>query len=514
MLYLYAVIKMKCAKAVIEKLKEHGVSTVFGYPGANIAPIYDELSKSGICAVMSGNEQFSAMEAAGFSAVTGSVGVCFVTSGPGAANMISGIANAWADSVPLVVFSGQVPLCKIGTDAFQEADITGAAAPFLKYSYLVKEPEKIGQYIDEAFFLASTGRCGPVLIDIPSDIQEKDIASPGGGICLPGYKFRFSPDSEKIAAAAKILNSASRPVILAGGGAKGAANELEALGKLGFPVALTMNATGLLPPDEYNLGMAGIYGTPEANSALKESDAVLIVGARTSERTVNCDIKNAIHIDIDKAELSKNVKSFDILSDAREALSLLIPLIAPRTLFIGRGEEKRKNLFSHLAEAVAKLGVPVSVDVGQNMIFALRGFEGKRPIASAGLGSMGFSVPAAIGAAAVSGSAFAFTGDGGFNMALSELFVIAQNRLNVKIAVLNNSGLGMIYELQELKYNKNHVSVSLSGMPDLKKLAESYGFGYARLENEEGIPRVLSEASGFDGGFIIDVVSDIKESAF
>lgn len=505
---------MKCAKAVTEKLKEHGVTAVFGYPGANIAPIYDELGKSSFQLIMSGNEQFSAMEAAGFSSVSGKPGVCFVTSGPGASNMISGIANAWADSVPLVVFSGQVPLSKIGTDAFQEADITGAAAPFLKYSYLVKEPENIGRYIDEAFFLASTGRCGPVLIDIPFDVQNSEIKEPGGGIFLPGYKHVFSPDSEKLTEAAKMLNSSSRPVILAGGGAKNAAREIKKLGEMGFPIALTMNATGLIPEEKYNLGMAGIYGTPEANAALSESDAVLIVGARTSERTVTCKIKKAIHIDIDKAELSKNLESFDILSDASEALKRLIPLLDSRKPFKVRGEEKRKNLFSRLAEQVSHLDVPVSVDVGQNMIFALRGLSGKRPISSSGLGSMGFSVPAAIGAAVISGTAFAFTGDGGFNMALSELYVIAQNKLNIKIAVLNNSGLGMIYELQERQYNKNHVSVSLSGMPDLKLLASSYGFGYASIRSEDDILRALNAAMSFSGGFILDVSADISESAF
>ncbi len=505
---------MKCAKAVIEKLKEHGVTCVFGYPGANIAPLYDELGKSPIRHIMSGNEQFSAMEAAGFSSVSGKTGVCFVTSGPGAANMISGIANAWADSVPLVVFSGQVPSYMIGTDAFQEADITGAAAPFLKYSYLVKEPEAIGQCIDEAFFLASTGRCGPVLIDLPLDIQNADIPSPGGGIKLPGYRCDFAPDKERIAEAAKMINSAMHPVILAGGGVKNAVDRIIKLGEAGYPVALTMNSSGLIPPDEFNLGMAGIYGTAEANSALNDSDLVVIIGARTTERTLTSKIKKAIHIDIDKAELSKNIESYDILSDAGKALDILIPLLKKRSLFAHRGEEKRKNLFSHLAEGVSRLDIAVTLDVGQNMIFALRSLSGKKAVTSSGLGSMGFSVPAAIGAAAHSGSAFAFTGDGGFNMALSELYVIAQNRLNVKIAVLNNSGLGMIYELQERMYNKNHVSVSLSGMPDLKALAASYGFGYAYLSSEKDISRVIKEAFDFDGGFIVDVRSDISESAF
>lgn len=505
---------MKCAKAVIEKLKEHGVTTVFGYPGANIAPIYDELGKSPIRHIMSGNEQFSAMEAAGFSSASGNTGVCFVTSGPGAANIISGIANAWADSVPLVVFSGQVPSYKIGTDAFQEADITGAAAPFLKYSYLVKDPETIGRYIDEAFFIASTGRCGPVLIDIPVDIQNAEIQAPGGGISLPGYKFNFEPDPDKIRAAAKMLNSCSRPVILAGGGVKNAADKIKALGEMGYPITLTMNAAGLIPPEKYNLGMAGIYGTDTANRALSDCDLAVIIGARTTERTIISKLKNVIHIDIDKAELSKNIASFDILSDANKALAMLLPLLNRRELTVFRTDEKRKNLFSVLAEGVSRLDIPVSVDVGQNMIFALRGLANKKAISSSGLGAMGFSVPSAAGAALHSGSAFAFTGDGGFNMSLSELYVIAQNRLNVKIAVLNNSGLGMIYELQERIYDKRHVSVSLSGMPDLKMLAAAYGFGYAILSSEAEIPNILTAAADFDGGFIIEVRSDISESAF
>ncbi len=505
---------MKCAKAVIKKLAEHGVTTVFGYPGASIAPLYDELKKSGIRHILSGNEQFSAMEAAGFSFCSGKPGICFVTSGPGATNAISGIANAWADSVPLIVFSGQVPLKKIGTDAFQEADITGAAAPFLKYSYLIKSPREINRAVDEAFHLASTGRPGPVLIDIPLDVQLADTEAFDEGICLPGYKFGFPPDMKKITLAAQMINSAKRPIILAGGGAKNAAEYIEALGKKGIPVTLTARAHGLISPDAYNLGMAGIYGRSEANAALSESDCVVIIGSRVSERTVTCEIKTSIHIDIDGAELSKNLNSYCIHASAEDTLPLLLPLICERALYKRRGASGPMKLFSRYAEEIGKTHLPVSVDVGQNMIFALRGLEGTRVMSSLGLGSMGFSVPAAIGAAAVRGTAFALTGDGGLNMSLSELFVIAQNSFNVKIAVLNNGGLGMIHELQKKSYNKNYCAVSLSGMPNLKTLASAYGFGYARVEGEGDIKKAVDEALSHNGGFITEVISDIDESAF
>lgn len=505
---------MKCAEAIIKKLVEHGVTTVFGYPGANIAPLYDELKKSGIRHILSGNEQFSAMEAAGFSFSVGKPGICFVTSGPGATNAISGIANAWADSVPLIVFSGQVPLAKIGTDAFQEADITGAAAPFLKYSYLIKSPSEINRAIDEAFLLASTGRPGPVLIDIPLDVQLACAKHFDEGISLPGYKFSFPPDAEKISRAAQMINSSERPVVLAGGGAKNAAKFIAELGKKGIPVALTARAHGLIPCEDFNLGMAGIYGRIDSNRALKESDCVIIIGSRVSERTVTCEIKHSVHIDIDRAELSKNLNSYCIHSAAEEALPLLLPLIRERRLHIRRGEGGGKNLFSRYAEKIGETGFPVSVDVGQNMVFALRGLEGTRVISSLGLGSMGFSVPAAIGAASVSKTAFALTGDGGLNMSLPELFVIAQNMLNVKIAVMNNGGLGMIHELQKRSYNENYCAVSLSGMPNLKALASSYGFDYARVEAEADIADAVANALSHNGGFITEVISDIAESAF
>lgn len=505
---------MLCARAIVEKLTEHGVDTVFGYPGANIAPLYNELSKSNIRHILSGNEQFSAMEAAGYSASTEKVGVCFVTSGPGASNVISGIANAWADSLPIIVFSGQVCLEKIGTDAFQEADIIGAAAPFCKYSYLVREPEKIKEYIDEAFLIATTGRPGPVLIDLPLDIQQKELDEFDEGINLPGYKYVFSPDEEKIATAAEMINSAKRPIILAGGGIGNAEKYINMLGERGIPIACTMRGRNYVKCEKYNLGMAGIYGSEAANKALEESDCIVMVGTRATERTLLSQPENAVHIDIDKAELSKNFPSFDILSDAKSALMLLEPKIKKRRLYAECREEKRKNLFSYVAEGAKKIDALYTADVGQNLIFALRGLEGEKVITSSGLGSMGFSIPAAIGASLSGKTAFAFTGDGGINMALSELYVISANGLNVKIVVMNNSGLGMIHELQKRSYNKNYYAVSLNGMPDLKMLASAYGFGYAKVTSTDGINKAVSDAFDFDGGFIIEVYSDIEESAY
>lgn len=505
---------MLCACAVIEKLKEHGVDTVFGYPGANIAPVYNELAKSGIKHILSGNEQFSAMEAVGYGEATGKVGVCFVTSGPGASNVISGIANAWADSLPLIVFSGQVPMDKIGTDAFQEADITGAAAPFCKYSYLVSDASKIKRYIDEAFLIASTGRPGPVLIDMPLDVQLAEVEAFDEEIKLPGYKYSFAPDRDRLMRAAEMLNAANHPLMLVGGGAKNAEHLIEKIGEKGIPVVTTMRGRNYVKNACYNLGMAGIYGTDAANRAMEESDCVLMVGARATDRTVLHPVKNVIHIDIDKAELSKNLPSFDILADAKEALDILEPMIEKRALYVSRCDEKRLNLFSKTAMCAAEYNAFYSVDVGQNLIFALRGLSGKKVMTSCGIGAMGFSVPAAIGAAVSGQTAFAFTGDGGFNMSASELFVIAANRLNVKIAVMNNSGLGMIHELQKRSYDENYCATSLSGMPSLRAIASAYGFGYAHVEAQDEIKSALESAVHCDGGFIIEVESDIEESAY
>lgn len=505
---------MLCACAVIEKLKEHGVDTVFGYPGANIAPIYNELSESGIKHILSGNEQFSAMEAVGYGEATGKTGVCFVTSGPGASNVISGIANAWADSLPLIVFSGQVPLDKIGTDAFQEADITGAAAPFCKYSYLVSDASKIKRYIDEAFLIASTGRPGPVLIDMPLDVQMADVKVFDEEIKLPGYKYSFAPDRDKLMHAAEMLNVSKRPLMLVGGGAKNAEHLIEKIGEKGIPVVTTMRGRNYVKKACYSLGMAGIYGTDAANRAMAESDCVLMVGARATDRTILQPVKSVIHIDIDKAELSKNLASFDILSDAKEALAILEPVIEKRALYVCRSDEKRLNLFSKTSMCAAEYNALYSVDVGQNLIFSLRGLEGKKVMASCGIGAMGFSVPAAIGAAVSGQTAFAFTGDGGFNMSASELFVIAANKLNVKIVVMNNSGLGMIHELQKRSYGENYCATSLSGMPSLKAVASAYGFGYDYVGTPNEIKSAIENSVHRDGGFIIEVEADIEESAY
>ncbi len=506
---------MKCSDAIIEKLKEHEVTTVFGYPGANIAPLYDSLSESGIKHMLCGNEQFVAMEASGYFYHTKKTGVCFVTSGPGAVNAVSGIANAWADSCPLVIFSGQVPSDKIGTDAFQEADITGAVAPFCKYSFLVKDAKSIKRTIDEAFLIAETGRCGPVLIDIPLDIQEEEAEYFEEGIDLPGYKYEFLPDEEKIIEASKMINSSKRPLILSGGGAEKTTELVSKLSQKGINIVTTMRGRGYIEDSPYNLGMAGIYGSKMANEAIKNTDCLIVLGSRLSERTILSHVENSIHIDIDKAELSKNIKSLGINADISYVLERLIPMIDEREPFFKKEEDNYEgNLFTDFASYVSRcFNGFMSADVGQNLILALKGIEkGKNVALSSGLGSMGYAIPSSIGASSEGGASFAFCGDGGLNMSISELSLIKAENLNVKIVVLDNESLGMIYELQKKSFGENYFATDLNGVAELKSLALAYGFGYFCLENKEDIKKAYDEAISHNGGFIIRIKLPLKDS--
>lgn len=509
---------MLCADAVIESLKAHKVDTVFGYPGANIAPLYQALSKSGIRHILCGNEQFAGMEAVGYSAASSKTGVCFVTSGPGAVNMLSGIANAWADSVPLVVITGQVALNKIGTDAFQEADITGAAAPFCKYSFLVTDPKTVQRHIDEAFYLAESGRGGPVLLDIPLDVQQSEVAVFEKEMSLPGYRPVPPVDKERLAEAAFRINQAKRPLLLIGGGVRAAhAGSLVArIMAKGFPAAYTMNGRSCVPQGPLLLGMAGVYGTPGANEALKNCDLLILLGSRATERTLQNIHVPAIHIDIDQAELSKNLPAFTIAADLAEALPLMEEKLQPREPWVRRREEQMMYVYQKFCRYVSQhFDGAMTADVGQNLIWALSGAdENRRLITSSGLGSMGFAVPAAIGAASTGISAVAFCGDGGFCMSLSELAVIAAQELDVKIVVADNGGLGMIYELQNDWYDGNHFAVTLSGMPNMEKLAAAYGFDCVSLSREEDIERYYDKMMAHRGGCILRIKCDLEDTAY
>ncbi len=509
---------MLCADAVIEALKDHQVDTVFGYPGANIAPLYQALSQSDIRHILCGNEQFAGMEAAGYTAVSGKTGVCFATSGPGAVNMLSGIANAWADSVPLIVITGQVARDKIGTDAFQEADITGAAAPFCKYSFLVTDPSLIKRYLDEAFYLAETGRKGPVLLDIPLDIQKSETAQFEKKRSLPGYQPIPALDKDRIEEAAFRINQAARPLLLLGGGVRAArvSGITARLINKGIPAVYTMNGRSTVPAGSLVLGMAGIYGARRANEALNSCDLLVLLGSRATERTLQSTRVPAIHIDIDQAELSKNLPAFTIAADLAEALPLLEERVSPRQPWITRIEEEPLHLYQQFSRYVSKhFDGALTADVGQNLIWTLSGAdENRRIITSSGLGSMGFAVPAAIGAAATGLSAFAFCGDGGLGMSLSELSVIRAEGLDIKIAVADNGGLGMIYELQKDCYQGNHFAVTLAGRPNLETLADAYGFGCVSLSREDDMERCYEKAIAHHGGCFIRIKCRLDDTAY
>lgn len=500
---------MRCAEAIVDELVKSGVDTVFGYPGANIAPLYEALRKSGIRHILCGNEQFAAMEASGYTAATGKTGVCFVTSGPGAVNMLSGLANAFFDSIPLVVFSGQVGRQMIGTDAFQEADTTGASASFCKHSFLLTKASAARRSVKEAFYIASTGRKGPVLIDLPLDVQEEDVDGEASGMDLPGYHPAPVCDEETLRCAIERIDRAERPLLVVGGGVRcsGTGSVIDRLMEKGFSAVVTMNGRSAVSPHPGNLGMAGVYGRSDANRAVKESDLLILLGTRVTERTVQGIKKDAIHIDIDRAELGKNMEAFTVLADITEALPILAKEVKARKRWITRSEdEEALPLYSAVCRYAAERTADVlTADVGDNLIRTLRGVDEKRRVlTSSGFGSMGYAVPAAIGAASTGRAATAFCGDGGFVMSLSELSVIRAEHLNVRIIIDDNGELGMISRLQKDRCHVPAFATALSGTPQVVPIAEAFGMKGFCITSRDEIEEVFARA-GQGGAAIISV---------
>ncbi|MDP4132683.1 MAG: thiamine pyrophosphate-binding protein [Bacillota bacterium] len=514
------------AKAVINTLKEQGVEVVFGYPGANIAPLYDELKKSGIRHVLTRSEQAAGHAACGYAASGKKTCVCFATSGPGAVNLITAVANASADSVPMVIFTGQVETGRIGTDAFQEADITGATMPFSKYNFLIKNPSDIIRNVREAFYIASTGRKGPVLIDIPFNIQTEEIDTDdeAAEFDLPGYKVPGNPKLKELNEAANLINQASKPLIVAGGGvfASGAEEALKLfMESFNIPAVYSMMGRGAVASEKLNLGMAGVYGSDFANKAVIDSDLLILAGSRATERTLMGINKKSVHIDIDPAEQGKNIDSLGVTGDLKAALNALMLLVKRKEQSIKKEPENlgfHEGLdpiyfFSILSDNLKD--EIITADVGQNLIWALKGIkDSKRIIMSGGLGAMGFALPAAIGAATESKKdGVVICGDGGFQMSLSELATAASLKLNLKVIIMDNSSLGMIRELQKDEYNENYSAVDLTG-PKLKYIAKAYGASYGEISKNEEAENELGKMMNTEGIYILRVITDPDESAF
>ena len=532
---------MNGADAIIKCLEEEGVEYVFGYPGVAICPFYNSILESSIQSILIRTEQNAAHSASGYARVTGKVGVCAVTSGPGATNVITGIATAFADSIPLVCITGQVDSDLLGSDVFQEADITGAVESFVKYSYLVKNQNDIPRIIKEAFLIANTGRKGPVLIDVPADIQKAELKKfvIPENVNMRTYKPTVKGNMVQIKKVAEHLKKAKRPLICAGGGvllADAKKELLEFATNHQIPVVSTMMGIGVMPTKHpLYFGMVGNNGKPYANKAMNESDLLIMVGARVADRAVSQpdlikDNKVLVHIDVDPAEIGKNVgphvplvgdcKSIfaDLLEQSIESdtsswidslnqyKASLEPIRKPDAHFVDPAEFIQK-----LSEKMDENAVYVA-DVGQNQIWSCGYHQVKQGafLTSGGMGTMGYSIPAAIGAklADKSRQVIAVCGDGSFQMSMMELATAKQHDIPIKLIVLKNNYLGMVREHQHYAYHDRYSVVSLDGSPNLEKLASSYDIDYLKLENMKDVDDVIDAFLNKDNSVILECMID------
>ena len=506
---------MNGAQAMVKCLENEGVEMVFGYPGVAICPFYDSLLDTDIKSVLIRTEQNAAHAASGLARVTGKVGVCAVTSGPGATNLITGIATAFADSIPLVCITGQVNSELIGSDVFQEADITGAAESFVKYSYLVKNAEDIPQIFKEAFYIANTGRKGPVLIDVPIDVQNAPVRKfkYPDSVSMRTYKPTVKGHIVQIKKVIAELEKAKRPVICAGGGVLlGDAQKLlrEFSHRHKIPVVTTMMGIGAMQTeDPLYFGMVGNNGAPCANRAMNEADLIIMVGARVADRAVNqpeiiTKNKVLVHMDVDPAEIGKNAgPTIPLVGDAKHIFSDMLEqeLDGDYSEWVVCLQEYEKTMtdtrkpdpaFVDPAEFVRRLSDKMEqdavyvADVGQNQIWSCRNCKIREGsfLTSGGMGTMGYSIPVAMGAklGAPGRQVVAVCGDGSFQMSMMEFATMRQYQVPVKIVVIANHYLGMVREYQQNTYKGRYSVVELGGGPDLEKLAQAYGMDFIRLE--------------------------------
>ena len=506
---------MNGAQAMVKCLENEGVEMVFGYPGVAICPFYDSLLDTDIKSVLIRTEQNAAHAASGLARVTGKVGVCAVTSGPGATNLITGIATAFADSIPLVCITGQVNSELIGSDVFQEADITGAAESFVKYSYLVKNAEDIPQIFKEAFYIANTGRKGPVLIDVPIDVQNAPVRKfkYPDSVSMRTYKPTVKGHIVQIKKVIAELEKAKRPVICAGGGVLlGDAQKLlrEFSHRHKIPVVTTMMGIGAMQTeDPLYFGMVGNNGAPCANRAMNEADMIIMVGARVADRAVNqpeiiTKNKVLVHMDVDPAEIGKNAgPTIPLVGDAKHIFSDMLEqeLDGDYSEWVVCLQEYEKTMtdtrkpdpaFVDPAEFVRRLSDKMEqdavyvADVGQNQIWSCRNCKIREGsfLTSGGMGTMGYSIPAAMGAklGAPGRQVVAVCGDGSFQMSMMEFATMRQYQVPVKIVVIANHYLGIVSEYQQKTNKRRYSLVQLGGGPDLEKLAQAYGMDFIRLE--------------------------------
>ena len=532
------------AEALVRCLEQEGVEMIFGYPGGAILPVYDALNNTSIKHILVRHEQGAAHAADGYARVTGKVGFCMATSGPGATNLITGIANAYMDSVPMVIITGQVATTQVGTDAFQEVDITGITLPITKHNYLVKEPEQLPAIVKKAFHIAATGRPGPVLIDLPKDVAESIIKFKyPKTIELSGYKPTYKGHPSMVQQAARMIMKSERPVIYAGGGIRisNAAPELLQLAEtISAPVTHTLMGLGCFPGNHpLFLGMLGLHGTRYANQAVTECDCLIAVGARFDDRVVAkisgfAPSARIIHVDIDPAEIGKNVRiHLPIVGDVKNVLSAILPLLQIKHNFpwVERVQDLKKEyplqysrdgllkpqfVLEKLNESKDDSAIVVT-DVGQHQMWAaqyLRFTEPRSFLSSGGLGAMGFCLPAAVGAklGAPDKEVIVVIGDGGFQMTMQELGTAAEQQLNLKIFILNNHRLGMVRQLQEFYCDKRYIAVDLLFNPDFADLAKIYGMDGYTVTSEEQLEEILPRVLASPAPVIVNCMTDPNEN--
>ncbi len=536
------------AKLLIEGLQREGVETIFGYPGGVVLPIYDELYDSPLRHILVRHEQAAAHAADGYARASGRVGVCLATSGPGACNLVTGIATAYMDSIPIVAITGQVPTSLLGNDAFQESDITGITMPVTKHNYLVKKAVDLPRIIQEAFYIAGTGRPGPVLIDIPKDVSTGTVEIEPARmetVLLRGYQPTYKGHQRQIDRAIELIMLAERPLIYAGGGVvlSNASGELVRLAEqLVVPVTTTLMGLGAFPGDHpLNLGMLGMHGTEYANFAVTECDLLIAIGVRFDDRVTGkldtfAPHAKIIHIDIDPAEIGKN-KQVDvpIVGDVQNILGEILHKLQ-KTGYYQNWLEKIKGwkkkhplrykddgklrpqyIIQQLSSLLEGEGIIVS-EVGQNQMWTAQYFCFRKPrtwITSGGLGTMGYGLPASMGVhyARPDQPVFDIAGDGSIQMNIQEFGTIAQYQIPVKVAILNNQYLGMVRQWQELFYDRRYSFTELPPV-DFVKIAGAYGIDGIKVESRDQVSSALKTALNTPGPFVLDFRIEREENVY
>jgi len=537
------------AKILVESLVEHGVTHLFGLPGGAVLTLFDELYDAPLKTILVRHEQGAGHMADGYARATGKVGVCVATSGPGATNLVTAIATAYMDSVPVVAITGQVKTNLIGNDAFQEADITGITRPVTKHNYLVKDARELARVVREAFYIASTGRPGPVLIDLPADVSAQVVEGDvDATMKLPGYRPTAGGHSRQIQRAAELINSSQRPVLYVGGGVitSGATEELRQLAhKASIPVTTTLMGLGAFPEtDPLALHMLGMHGTVYANYAVTQCDVLIGVAARFDDRITGkldefAPGAQIIHVDVDPASIGKSVRAdVPVVGDARKILTELIPLVEYRErkewheriaqwkhefplTYKRRGDAVKPQAVVEEVYRVTEGKAVICTDVGQCQMWAAQYYMYTEPrtfLSSGGLGTMGFGLPASIGAqfGRPDATVFVIAGDGSLQMNIQEMATAVAHKLPIKIALLNNGYLGMVRQWQELFFKRRYSHTYLADSnPDFAKLAEAYGAVGMRVDRMDQVRPALERAMQVDNGpVLLDFRTEPEENVF